>query len=219
MKASKLPYLGGGGGVSKILTEKINIVCQILWVSLPCLPWLCAANVVEDCHISQADGNMVRLYHTHSRVSVSIGMESRWTLAYCSIHSCGICTMYLTTPNVLTMHAFAPCYQYNLNWHLVQHKHAISLLNSEVMVEFLMHLFTMASDGKPYFPLLDDTNYSEWSMQMEAKCQGNSPWLIFLYIPYSLSFPFYSLFSILSCHILTGSISIDCDHYGHSHVM
>jgi hypothetical protein len=33
------------------------------------------------------------------------------------------------------------------------------------------------------------------------------------YLPYSLSLPFYSLFSILPCHILTGSISIDCDRW------
>jgi hypothetical protein len=32
-------------------------------------------------------------------------------------------------------------------------------------------------------------------------------------------FYFYSLFSVLLCYILTGSISTDCDHYGHSHVM
>jgi hypothetical protein len=45
--------------------------------------------------------------------------------------------------------------------------------------------------------------------------------LLLTYLPlYSLlSLPFYSLFSILPCHILTGSISSDCDHYGHSHVM
>jgi hypothetical protein len=32
-------------------------------------------------------------------------------------------------------------------------------------------------------------------------------------------FYFYSLFSVLLCYIFTGSISTDCDRYGHSHVM
>jgi hypothetical protein len=32
-------------------------------------------------------------------------------------------------------------------------------------------------------------------------------------------FYFYSLFSVLLCYILTGSISTDCDCYGHSYVM
>jgi hypothetical protein len=38
-------------------------------------------------------------------------------------------------------------------------------------------------------------------------------------LPSSLILYFYSLFSVLLYYILTGSISTDCDHYGHSHVM
>jgi hypothetical protein len=54
-------------------------------------------------------------------------------------------------------------------------------------------------------------------------CQGNSPWLISLYISYSLFPPLYSLFplspSSLPFLYITSSISSYCDCYGHSHVM
>jgi hypothetical protein len=47
------------------------------------------------------------------------------------------------------------------------------------------------------------------SLFIIQECQGNSPYLLF-----SIS-PFLSLISITSA----GSISSDCDHYGHSDMM
>jgi hypothetical protein len=38
-------------------------------------------------------------------------------------------------------------------------------------------------------------------------------------LPSPLILYFYSLFSVLLYYLLTGSISTDCDRYGHSHVM
>jgi hypothetical protein len=61
-----------------------------------------------------------------------------------------------------------------------------------------------------------------WCARQEGVCQGNSPWLIFLYISYSpspfiLFIPYCHLFSSLSTSLLV--VSIYCDCYGHSHVM
>jgi hypothetical protein len=47
---------------------------------------------------------------------------------------------------------------------------------------------------------------------------GELPSLIFLYILYSLSLSLSIPYSLISS-TSTGSISSDCDRYGHSHVM
>jgi hypothetical protein len=62
-------------------------------------------------------------------------------------------------------------------------------------------------------PSWSSRNLSLWPLSVRGTPLGLSSF-IFLTL-----FPFYSLLSILLCYILTGSISIDCDHYGHSHVM
>jgi hypothetical protein len=59
----------------------------------------------------------------------------------------------------------------------------------------------------------------EWRREEEDErggCQGNSPLLIVYFLSYSspLSIPYVFISSTS-----TGSLSSDCDCYGHSHVM